>query len=492
MIKMLINKEEVLSDREFTINEEMLATSSTILNNCYPKSWENDKDYTSRFYYPKDYSLCEILDDDKLVFAGVVKNSANISINPRYPHFGSFEILGFKTFLSECDTLDFVISDKTITEAIEMVVDAIKEYGFIVGNINIHGADNKIGAYSTLNKAPYEVFQYLADITQSKWYTRLLDDEKVAIDFYDPTLMPRAENIEYTTEYFEDKKIIDMSLSYGSYDYRNKQIMISNEVYGNIDYTNNIVADGYSKIFTTEANIGEIKSITVAGASKSFATKEDKDLGINADFYYTVGKNQLETDENITNGTSIVVVYTPIIKGRQVVTNEDEIQRIATQLGKKGVITRYENRNDVLDSDELNKIGQSYIRYKGTPEVVITIQTEDVDILNIGQIVYFNAPINDLKQDYMVKKKQTKIIPIANKIFYTYEINSNFNSESDINYFDNQRSKASGNIEKGDFIDRNIDINTESNIIFSGLTISEVSINGNNVLDSILDSPFVE
>ena len=80
MIKMLINKEEVLSDREFTINEEMLATSSTILNNCYPKSWENDKDYTSRFYYPKDYSLCEILDDNKLVFAGVVKNSANISM----------------------------------------------------------------------------------------------------------------------------------------------------------------------------------------------------------------------------------------------------------------------------------------------------------------------------------------------------------------------------------------------------------------------------
>lgn len=55
-IKMFIAGEEVVSQNEFTINEEMLSASSTILNNCYPKSWELDKDYVSRFYYPKDYS----------------------------------------------------------------------------------------------------------------------------------------------------------------------------------------------------------------------------------------------------------------------------------------------------------------------------------------------------------------------------------------------------------------------------------------------------
>ena len=56
MIKMFIDNEEVVSDREFAINEEMLSASSTILNNCYPKSWELTKDYISNFYYPKDYS----------------------------------------------------------------------------------------------------------------------------------------------------------------------------------------------------------------------------------------------------------------------------------------------------------------------------------------------------------------------------------------------------------------------------------------------------
>ena len=44
MIRMYINNEEVVCDKDFTINEEFLATSSTTLKNCYPKSWETTKD----------------------------------------------------------------------------------------------------------------------------------------------------------------------------------------------------------------------------------------------------------------------------------------------------------------------------------------------------------------------------------------------------------------------------------------------------------------
>ena len=36
MIKMFINDEEVVSNKELAIKEEMLATPSVILNNCYP------------------------------------------------------------------------------------------------------------------------------------------------------------------------------------------------------------------------------------------------------------------------------------------------------------------------------------------------------------------------------------------------------------------------------------------------------------------------
>ena len=82
MIKMTIGGEEVVCNKEFTIKEEMLSTSSTILNNCYPKSWEQDHDYTSRFYYPKDYSKCLIYDEKNIpAEVGEYAEGTNLSIN---------------------------------------------------------------------------------------------------------------------------------------------------------------------------------------------------------------------------------------------------------------------------------------------------------------------------------------------------------------------------------------------------------------------------
>ena len=494
MIQMFIGNEEVVCQNQITISEEILTTSSTTLNNCYPKSWESDKNYTSRYYYPKDYSKFKILRDNNLIFCGVVKNTGNINLNPRYPHFCSLQILDFKALLSEGDTLDFVIANKTVTEAIEMVVDKVKEYGFIVGNIQIEGANDVIGAYSTLNKTAYDVFQYLADITQSKWFTRTIDENTVAIDFYDPVLMTKAGNIDFTEEYFETNKICDMKFSYGTYDYRNKQIMLSDEVYADIDYTENITADGFSKSFDVSTKIGIVKSISVNGVQKIIATKEDKEIGIEADFYWSADNTQIETDTLYSSGSIIQVVYTPLVKGRQIVINEDEITRIATQINRKGTISRYESRNDVLSSAELNKIGQSYLRYKGIPEITLTIETEDIQLFDVGEVVYFNAPLNELKQDYLVKKKQTKMFVSGeqNKIFYTYELSSSFNGENEINYFDNQRNKATGNISAGEYIDRNIDIENQALIIFKDVEIQEIQPQSTNALQSVLGAPFIK
>lgn len=494
MIQMFINNEEVVCDKEFTISEEMLSTSSTILNNCYPKTWENTKDYVSNFYFPQDYSKCKIFKDNVLIFCGVVKNSGNISLNPGYPHYCSLQILDFKTFLSEGETLDFVISNKTIREAIELVVNAASNYGVVLGNVNIFGANDIIGAYSTLNKTPYDVFQYLADITGSRWSTRMIDENTIAVDFYDPTLLPRKDNIEYNTKYFEDNNIQDISFSFSTNDYRNKQIMLSDEVYGDIDYNEEVIADGYNSTYTLSSNIAILKSVIVNGEAKSIATSEEKELGIIADFYYTVGKNTIEWGGNnpISGGTRIIVTYTPLVLGRQIVYNTDEVNRINNQLNRKGIISRYEKRNDTLSSSELNKIGQSYIRYKGSAEISLKIITHNKDLFNVGDITYFEAPIVDLAQDYMVKKKITQILATVNEMFYTYELTSSFNSEQAINYFDNQRNKNSGNIQSGDFIIRNVDIENNTLILYTNLSISEETIEGNNILDCTLDSPFIE
>ena len=482
-----IDNEEVVCSNDFTINQEMLNTPSVILNNVYPKSWETDKDYTSRFYHPNDYSQCLIYDDDDLIFCGVVKNSGQISLNPRYPHYSTLQILDYKTFLSEGETLDFVIANKTILEAIQQVIDAISDYGFELGNVSILTPNDVIGAYSTKDKTAYDVFNYIADITQSRWTTRVLDIGQVAIDFYDPSLMPQGTAIQYNQTWFCQNKIDDISYNYGTWDYRNKQVMTSKEVLGSIMQTQTITYDGYASQLLTELPIGAISTITVDGISQTVATNNEKNLGITADFYYTAGNNYFEKNTGIAVGSQIVITYLPIVEGRQIVNNGVEIERVASATGVKGIISRYENRNDATTSMELQKIGQSYIKYKGVPEIKLTVKARS-NLWNIGERVRFTAPITELATEYMVKAKKIHYIVTANEIFYTFELTSSFNAEQSINYFDNQRAKANGNIAEGEYISRNIDLESQANIIFYDTTLEEITLDNNNKLQATLET----
>lgn len=494
-IQIFIDGVEVVCSNEITIKEEMLSTSSVVLDNCYPKSWETNKDYSSQFYYPPDYSKCIILKNNTLIFAGVVKNTGDISLNPREPKYASIEVLDFKTLLSEGLDLDFVIADKTITEAIQEVVDAVAGYGFVVGNIVLDDTTTKIGAYSTLDKTPYDVLQYLAEISQARWFTRVVNSSQVAIDFYSPNSMPRANDIKYTSDYFDTNNIIDMSFSFGTRDYRNKQAILSNQVYGSLPKSETLVTNGYDTTYNSSQTIGVLTNVSVNGTSMSIGTNTEKTLGIYADFYYTPNSTEITSNATYTAGTEIMITYTPLIKGRQVVTNNAEVSRINTQINRTGVISRYETRNDILSSDELAKVAQNYIQFKGSAEIILNVETKNKDLFKIGDQVYFSIPsFTQLQTDYMVKEKETNIVQAGDyyNVFYTYKLSSNYNSDMAINYFDNQRRKANGNINGSDFITRNIDINNTANIIFYGLTSTSIAVTGDNILDSVLDSPFID
>lgn len=477
-MKILINNEEVVCDKNITINEEMLSTSSAILNGCFPKSWLDTRNFTD-FYIPKDYSKCLIYNNDKLIFCGIVKNTGNIELNPRKSHFANLQILDFKTFLSEGETLDFVITDKTVEEAIDRVIESISSYGFIKGNINLKNANQIIGAYNTQNQSAYDVFQYLSEITQSRWFTRMIDENTVAIDFYDLDKLPKKEDFIYEEDTFNKYKVKDLNYSRSSNDYRNKQVMISNETYSNVDTTERRYSTGYSTLYNMSSNIAILEGVTVNGAIKSIASSEQKDLGFTADFYYKKGTNQIESDTILTANQEIEFTYKALVPGRQIILNDSEINRINSQINRKGIIARYENRNDVLSSSELTQVGESYIQYKSKPDITLKLTTEDTNLYNIGDRVTFkNMPLDDLNNEYMLKKKTIQSIYVNNyeKTFYTYEFSSNFNYEDAVNFFDNQRRKASGNISAGDFINRNADLIDSCTIYFHDPSIAETQI----------------
>lgn len=494
MIQAYIGTEEVVSNKEFTIHEELLNTSSTILNNCYPKSWETTKDYVSNFYFPKDYSSCKIYNNGSLIFAGIVKNSGEISLRPTDPKYCSLQILDYKTLLSEGQTLDYVIPEGTINDAIDSVISKISDYGFVKGNIILNNGNELMGAYSTLDKTPYDVFQYLAEISGSRWFTRMINETETAIDFYSPELMNIAPNIEYTQEYFDYNKIVNMEFSFSGADYRNKQVILSDQVFSSIDTIDTIISTSDQSEFTTTGIVGKLKEVYVNGVSQTIGTSGDKNLGIYADFYYKIGTSEVESSIKQPLGAEIRLVYTSLVKGRQVVSNEDEIARISTQISRNGTIARYETRNDTSSSKELAKIADTYLKYKGKAEVNLKITTQNFDIFELGQQAYFDAPIEQLKGNYLVKAKDIQITKTGNNgiVFYTYTLSSNYDTENAINFFDNQRRKRSGNIDEDEFITRNIDIDNEMTIYFENLTIEEIDIEGNNQLNASLNTPFIE
>jgi hypothetical protein len=606
-MQIFIDNEEVLCSQKMTIKEQLSNTSSVILNNVYPKSWENDKDYVSRFYMPKDYSHCIITDDNiqnevsykkttteiefetlenaeidalnkiveregstieyikvnknnktklyiesiipntytnsriggtntvpavgvkinelqsveaetwtneitgyeyiiltsftskvevtkqeetiettnNIVFSGVVKNSGNINLNPRKPHYATLQLLDYKTFLSEGETLNFVLEGQTISEAIQTLIDQIE--GFEVGEILLN-EDVQIGAYNCDNKTIYDVLEYLAEITGARWFTRIFDEHLVLIDFYSPNLIPDGEGIEYTQEYFRNNNIVDISYSYNASNYRNKQVITGDNIKSSLIQQERIIIAEDTNTYDLTYPIAEIVTIKNGNVEYSFDTQENKSLGSTANFYYKPGSNEIEAASSLKVGYVFVVSYYPYISSRQVIFNESEINRINESTGRTGIIERYEKRTDTNSNEDLNRIAQTYLDFKGGADITLKVKTYNKDIFRIGTQIFFNGPLESLTTKYLVAEKQIDMITTGEQqeIFYTYKLSSNYNYETAINYFNNQRRKLGGNIKEGEYITRNIDIPGSINIIFYDNSTSEIEI-PNDILDGELD-----
>lgn len=587
-MKVYINNEEVVCNRTLQVKNELSKPSSVILNNVYPKTWETDRDYVSRFYMPKDYSPVRVENEsvatkeydlsnnirtisnrainygvieywnnfilqyvrvipgytytinasnyhptiaytivqtdslkigstttsittiqpqetktisitptkeyivvnhvstarqyinisevsisvtDNLIFSGIIKNSGNIALNPRFPHYSTLQAIDYSTLLSEGESLNYVLEETTISEAIKKLVTDQK--GFMVGEILID--DETLAPYNCNEKTTYDVLEYLAEITGAKWFTKAICKDIVLVNFYMPSQIPEYDPIEYTQEYFAENNIDDISYSYNVQDYRNKQAIVNSECKASIPQVEIVSYNGNE--ITTTYPVYEVQSIKSGSRTYRVASQVQKQAGISANFYYQYNSNKIEGGE-IATGTVLEVTYYPVVQAREVAYNMTEIDRISDSTNRNGTISRYEKRTDTKNEEALSQIAKTYIDYKGIPEVILKIKTHDIDIFELGTQVLFNGPLDDLKTRYLVRSKQVEMIVTGNQklIFYTYELSSSFNDETAINFFDNQRRKLEGNLSDNDYISRYIDIPSQTNIIFYGATITPVTI----------------
>ena len=492
LIAMYIDGEEVVCDKEINVAEKLLNTNSTALYNCYPLSWEQDKDYVSRFYFPKDYSKFELVVNGITAFKGVVKKSKPMDLSPFKPHWATLQVLDYKTFLSEGNQLNFVLKDVTIRQAITQILEAYKGYNFVVGNLNIGDKENDIiKNYNCNEKTPYDCLNYIADLTQSIWFTRY-DGNNIAIDFYSYDNLPYGKHILYSKNYFKENSIVNIEYMFDSDDYRNVQIVTADDVQSNITLQNQFIVNGTEQTFILDEPVSNIESVTLAGNPITFGVEE---TGVDYGLYYKYNSNEVKLVTNNIAGTILRINYYPVVAGRAKLKNPVEINRIATQNSNIGEIARYEKRDEAYTSQELGLIAQSYLYFKGKQAVTLEVKTINNDMWNVGDTCYFDNDnievLNDLVGNYIVKSKTIQIIQNnANntaQIFYIYELINNFNFESAVNFFDNQRAKQIGNINDGEFINRYIDFEDSVNIIFEGYTMEDLEVEAQNELESELE-----
>ena len=276
-IKMYINDEQVVCSNEFTIIEELTNTNTIILKNCYPLSWENDKDYTKRFYMPKDYSKFKLLMNNELIFNGVVKRSNAMDLSPSKFHGITLQVLDYKTFLNEGDQLNFVIVNSTIESCIEQVVEKYEDYNFEVGNLNVASdkLESIVNNYNCNEKTPYDCLNYFANLVQAIWKTRYDEEEdKTYIDFYEIDKLTKGTPIYYTKEWAETNKVKEMKYSFSSNDYRNKQIITADEVGASITTYNQVFCSGTNNVIEIEYPIYKITSLKLNNKTLNYSTQK--------------------------------------------------------------------------------------------------------------------------------------------------------------------------------------------------------------------------
>lgn len=421
--------------------------------------------------------------DGTNIFNGYIKNSGNINLNPRYPHYSTLQAIDYEGLLSEGDMLSYVLEKQSVSSAIKRIVSDLD--GFMIGAILLN--DSEFAAYNCNEKTPKDVFDYIAEVTASIWYTTTVDDNTTLINFKSIDNLQQENNIEYTNKYFKDNEILDIKYSYNTKDYRNKQVVTSNEVLASIPQTEYITYNG-SNISVTYP-IGKVESIKKGSRNYSVASNIAEKNGVYANFYYTYNQNGIDSNITLAVGDVLTIKYYPLVNSRQVAYNQDEDNRIKGQTLRSGTISRYEKRTDTNNELELGRIAQTYLDIKGVPEVTLEIKsTKDLYITYGGRKVFFNAPIEDLKTNYMITDKTIDMIVTGDQqvVFYTYKLSSSFNNENAINYFDNQRRKLAGTIQEGQYISRYIDIPSTTNIIFYDVSSGTMDI-PNDILEGELD-----
>ena len=487
--QLFINGEEYDFNNEVRFYFHPTNFSSVTLNNVVKKennSWPN---ITNIIDFKNEFTICELKQNNKTFFIGIVNDIGRLSLLPNKPKTFSIQISDFRKWLSLTKPINELYINKTPTFIVNDLISKLKEPRIKVGNLRFSTPANyTIKAYNTTSKTLYQILKDVIERqTNSTLYFTIENNNfyinyKAANDFKTTS----DQNLDITNyDFLLNNKIIDVTFDNET-----------NEYYNYLAYTSD---NTISKLFTTEFDlpVNEEKIVLFKPVGKiiespSMTFYKNKSNGskiipviLNSNdakegkfchLIWNEGSNTLENKWQ-TNDYLLTISYKTKQKLTLEAKNEAEITRLSNVSNTKGIVYKTEKFNDISDPDDLLAAVKNDLEKYSTPSKILTLTCKEFiwNILDAVNVININDELNGV---YIVQSMEGKFKRIGSssivdkEITYILKQTRNFNTLA--NKFDNQSYRDTP--ATSNYVVENIDTITSKHIlVFENNTVDTYS-----------------
>lgn len=486
-LKLIINGIEMDFSNNFSASAHPTNFSNMIFHEVIPKDKNFYPENLKVQNYAEEFSIGEVYAGDQLIFFGIVNSTGRLNLNPFTPKTKTVEIADFRKWLSIQKPIPLLFFNEFPENLVNTLIEKLNEPKIVVGTLDF-STNELIGAYSTVDKSPYQVLkEVVAKQTNSILYFQINTQQQITINYKsNDTLANDIEpliidlnNLDLLKEY----KILDIEFESNADKYSNIVKVESSNVIANIVTEEKItILDKDS--FTLNNVVGKVSNNIANTYLYKLATPTVKQSAIilNEEFYkegqyydvlYKTGNNIIKINKKYLD-QDWVLNFGYFIKRKTSVelSNTQEIARIASFSMTKGEVYRYERLNDLTNFNDLLKATESNLEiYKNTERIIyITSEIPLYDILDVVEVVsqendkvsglYLVHEINVDINGSSIKDASNNnnfILPVFSTV-----LKATKNTDNIVNEFDNQNFRDNPVVNQAEISD------TTETIILNG------------------------
>lgn len=494
--ELYINGEKYDFEDNFSFYFHPTNFSNITLNNVVKSTNNNWPNITNIIDFKNEFTICELRQNNRTFFIGVVNDVGRLSLMPNKPKTFSIQISDFRKWLSLTKPINKIYFDKTPSFIVNDLISSLNEPKIGVGNLSFSTDSNfTIKAYNTTNKTLYQILKdVIGRQTNSTLYFTIENNIfKINYKSIEDFKTPHQIKIDPTNQDFlVNYKINDIVFDNETNNYYNYLSYTSDNIISKfLIFENNLLLNSDKVILLN--NVGRI----IEGQDKTYFYNEkthDKIIPVimnsedakEGKFCHLVWSENSNIIENkfVSNDYKLKICYQSKISQTLEAKNLEEIRRLQNISGTSGIVYKSEKFNDISESDDLLAAVKNDLAKFSKPNKILTL-TSNAFIYNVLDTVEVVNISDDVNGIYIVSQIEGKVKSLGNNdVFkeFTYTLKQTTNFDTIENKFDNQSYRelsatTQNTIEDADTISSSVQIIFEDdNLSYDSLIYETVRL----------------